>query len=106
MSKKINCPNCAKKIDDFSVYCEFCGQVIQKDKVKKQTVYSSTKTEIKPSPIPPISTPPSSKETTEKPDKDRKWYQRFFSWCGREITLYFKWLCCCNICRRPEDLDD
>jgi hypothetical protein len=90
-----------KKVDDFSVYCEFCGQILQKEKVDKQ----SEKSEIKPSTVPPITTPPSSKKTKVE-DKDRKWYQRFFRWCGREISLYFKWLCCCNICKRPEDLDD
>jgi hypothetical protein len=93
-----------KKIDDFSVYCEFCGQILQKDKKQKHEGYSSTTTEVKTSKVPPITLSP-KEEKKEIEDKDRKWYQRFFRWCGREITLYFKWLCCCNICRRPEDLD-
>lgn len=123
MTDLITCPNCGKKIEEFVVYCGFCGEVIQKEKKKANKVNINPKTgEI-------ISTTPDTitiKANDKEIQKDRPWYKplkrkrawynpiEWFFWIGWslyvvfrflliEIFRYLKWCVCWG---RPDELKE
>ncbi|NHJ39692.1 MAG: hypothetical protein FK731_06630 [Asgard group archaeon] len=124
---KKKCPNCGKKIDDYLIYCEFCGQILQTNKTKVNKVSSQVKSNVtikKTSPTKEadgkiIVEVPKQKEKKlkwyTKPKRKRPWYHPlelffwigwglyvFFRLIGTEILRYFKWCCYWG---RPDDLD-
>jgi hypothetical protein len=118
MAKK-KCPNCGKKIDDYLIYCEFCGQILHTDKAKTSKITTQVKSNVIIKETSPteesdgniIVEVPKPKEKKLKwytpPKRERPWYHpiEFFFWIGwgfyiffrligQEIFRYFKWCCC------------
>ncbi|MCF2142941.1 MAG: hypothetical protein K9W42_04505 [Candidatus Heimdallarchaeota archaeon] len=125
MTKKIICPNCYRENDEWSVYCNFCGQRLkdnsseQKQDKEPSSSLTPTKTQIKTEPFPTKTVIVRKKGYEEKawwkPTKrKRPWYHplEWFFWLGWgvyiflrflfvEIFRYFKWCVCWG---PPDDL--
>lgn len=119
-AKKIKCPNCGKKIENWLVYCEFCGHLLDKKKAPKiSTPTSNLKSNVavSSSTIDPVTgekkllvkvseqkkqkvrwyTPPKRERPAYHPLEWFFWIgwglYVFFRFLGKEILRYFKWCC-------------
>ena len=102
MVDKVKCPNCGKNVEDFVVYCSYCGEVLKKEKKKSSSIKIDSKTgEI-------ISTTPETitikvkdgqKRTSDWPwykplKRKRPWYHpiEWLFWIGWSIYVVFRFL--------------
>lgn len=117
---KIKCPNCGKKIENWLVYCEYCGHLLdEKRATTTRTPTSTLKSNINvtSSTIDPVTGEKKLVvKTSEKTRGGKKWYTppkrerpgyhplEWFFWIGwgfyvafrfigKEIFRYFKWCC-------------
>ncbi|HUT79657.1 MAG TPA: hypothetical protein VMZ29_00525 [Candidatus Bathyarchaeia archaeon] len=132
--QKFTCPNCGKKIDNWLVYCEFCGQVLQVEERKKiQSTVLPVKSNVIVKDIPATETSEAkkvvivpkqdefeSKDTIEqrkwyKPLKrNRPWYHplEWFFWIGWGFYVFLRFMYIetiryfkwCCCWGRPDDL--
>ncbi|MBN1328781.1 MAG: hypothetical protein JXA54_04845 [Candidatus Heimdallarchaeota archaeon] len=132
--QKTTCPNCGKKIDNWLVYCEFCGQVLQPEEKKKlQADTLSVRSNVRVDYIPATETSEAKKviivpKLDESDSKDvakqRKWYKplkrkrpwyhpfEWFFWIGWGFYVLFKFMYIeairyfkwCCCWGRPDDL--
>ncbi|MGC9779244.1 MAG: zinc ribbon domain-containing protein [Candidatus Heimdallarchaeota archaeon] len=105
-NKKIQCPNCGKKIDSWFVYCEYCGNALQPESIKKQIPSSTIKSNVEIRKIPATETTeakqviiiPTQKEKKHKwytpPKRKRPGYHplEWFFWIGWGIYVAFRFL--------------
>ncbi|NPE06721.1 MAG: hypothetical protein GNW80_00435 [Asgard group archaeon] len=117
---KIKCPNCGKKIENWLVYCEFCGHLLDKKKAPKiSTPTSNLKSNVavSSSTIDPVTGEKKLiVKVSEQKKQKVKWYTppkrerpayhplEWFFWIGwglyvffrflvKETIRYFKWCC-------------
>ncbi|MHA1123173.1 MAG: hypothetical protein ACTSQ3_06085 [Candidatus Heimdallarchaeota archaeon] len=117
---KIKCPNCGKKIENWLVYCEFCGHLLDEKRVATSgTPKSNLKSNVavSSSTIDPVTgekklivkvseqkkqkvrwyTPPKRERPAYHPLEWFFWIgwglYVFFRFLGKEMLRYFKWCC-------------
>ncbi len=120
VATKIKCPNCGKKIEDWLVYCEFCGHLLDKKKAPKISSSTSnlkSNVAVSSSTIDPVTgekklivkvseqkkqkvrwyTPPKRERPAYHPLEWFFWIgwglYVFFRFLGKEMLRYFKWCC-------------
>jgi len=117
---KIKCPNCGKKIENWLIYCEYCGHLLDKKRAPKiKTPTSDLKSNVA---VSSSTTDPVTGEkkllvkASEQKKQKVRWYTPpkrerpayhplewffwigwglyvFFRFLGKETIRYFKWCC-------------